>query len=312
MKVVHLSNTDIIGGAARAAYSINQALNDAGVNSSMLVQKKYSNDKTVFPFVDSYLKELKYAKRYLLDYLYIQYLTVKERGRFSFPYWGVDISKHHLVREADIIHLHWINQGYFSFNTFQSLSYLNKPIVWTFHDMWAFTGGCHYSLSCEKFKSTCNECPSLKYRSEKDSSNKIFLKKKELFNNLKFSIVTCSNWLAGIVKKSYLLNDSYVTAIANTLDINLFKPVEKKAVRLKLNLPVDKFLILFGTMTVKDKRKGFDLLKGSLIKLYNDNASLRNKIELVVFGAGKQGQASTIPFKTNFLGRIKNDKRFNG
>jgi glycosyltransferase involved in cell wall biosynthesis len=308
VKIIHLCNSDILGGAARAAYSLNKALNNSGINSSMLVQKKYGNDESVFPFVDSNLKKIKYAERFFWDYIYIYYLTVKERGRFSFPYWGVDISKHPLIKQADIIHLHWINQGFFSFKTFQSLAKLNKPIVWTFHDMWAFTGGCHYSLGCEKFISNCYECPSLKFANKKDSSNKIFSEKKDLFKNLKFKIVTCSNWLAGIVKKSFLLKDFPVTTIPNTLDINLFKPIEKNVARSKFSLPEDKLLILFGTMTVKDKRKGFVLLKDSLIKLYNDNVSLRKKIEIIIFGSAGLEQASDIPFKTNFLGRIKNDE----
>ena len=118
MKVIHIGVSDIIGGASKAAYSLHKALNNAGLNSSMLVQKKISSDNTVIPFVDSSLKEIKYKRRFLLDYLFIQSLTIKERGRFSFPYWGVDIAGHPLVNKADILHLHWVNQGYFSFKTF--------------------------------------------------------------------------------------------------------------------------------------------------------------------------------------------------
>ena len=151
MKVIHLCVSDTLGGASRAAYSLNKALNNAGINSSMLVQKKFGNDDTVFPFVDSPIDEIKYDNRFLLDYLFIYFLTIKERGRFSYPYWGVNIIEHPLIKEADILHLHWINQGFFSFKTLYSLAKLNKPIVWTFHDMWAFTGGCHYSYGCENF-----------------------------------------------------------------------------------------------------------------------------------------------------------------
>lgn len=309
MKVTHLCNTDIFGGAAKAAYYINKALNNTGVDSSMLVQKKYSDDNTVFPFVDSGIKEINYAKRFLLDYLFIYYLTVKKRGRFSVPYWGADISKHPLIRKADLIHLHWINQGFFSFKTFELLSRLNKPIVWTLHDMWAFTGGCHYSLGCEKYKSNCLECPSLRFPNKNDFSHKIFSKKSSLFSSLNFRIVTCSYWLAEEVKKSFLFNNFSVTAIPNTLDINTYKPIEKKLARSEFNLPEDKFFILFGTMTVKDKRKGFDLLKSSLKELYNKDVSFRSKIEIIVFGSANNKLSADIPFKTNFLGRIKTDEK---
>ena len=309
MKIIHLCVTDTLGGAARAAYSLNKVLNNAGINSAMLVQKKFSNDDTVFPFVDSSIEEFNYAKRFIFDYAFITLLTLKERGRFSLPYWGVDITQHTLIKEADILHLHWINQGFFSFKTFQSLAEINKSIVWTFHDMWAFTGGCHYSLDCEKYESDCFNCPALRFPSKNDFSHKTFLKKISLFESFKFNIVTCSNWLAEKVKKSFLLKNYPVTVIPNTLDINIFKPIEKNTARSAFNLAENKFFILFGTMTVNDKRKGFELLKSSLVKLYNNNVSLRDKVEIIVFGSADYKLSSDIPFKTNFLGRIKTDEK---
>ncbi len=309
MKVIHLCVSDILGGASRAAYSLNKSLNDAGINSSMFVQKKFSNDNTVFPFVDSRINEFKYTIRFLLDYLFIRFLTVKERGRFSYPFSGVNIVEHPLIKETDILHLHWINQGFFSFKTLYSLAKLNKPIVWTFHDMWAFTGGCHYSLDCEKYKSSCLECPALRLPGKNDFSHKIFSDKISLYNSLKFSIVTCSNWLAGEVKKSFLLKNYNATVIPNTLNINVYKPIEKDTALSAFNLRGDKYYILFGTMTVKDRRKGFYLLEESLIKLFKNNVSLRNKIEIIVFGSANQELLSKIPFKTNFLGRINTDEK---
>jgi hypothetical protein len=66
------------------------------------------------------------------------------------------------VQAADVIHLHWVNQGFLSLKNIYQLSALGKPIVWTLHDMWAFTGGCHYSSDCVRFKEVCGFCPYLR------------------------------------------------------------------------------------------------------------------------------------------------------
>lgn len=309
MKVIHFCSSDILGGAAKAAYYINKALNNAGVDSSMLVQKKYSDDNKVFPFIDSKLKEIKYAERFLLDYLFINYLTVKERGRFSFPYWGVDISKHPLIKDADLIHLHWINQGYFSFKTFRALAQLNKPIFWTFHDMWAFTGGCHYTNNCERFINDCGNCPSLKNPSMKDPSHKIWSQKKHIFLKLNLNIVTPSNWLREFAKKSSLFKNENIEVIPYAIDLDLFKPKNKMEVRDKLGLSKDKILILFGSMNIKDERKGFKYFKKSLIKFLEINPEFKDRIRIIVFGKSDQEMQVGIPFEFIFYGRIDSDEK---
>jgi glycosyltransferase involved in cell wall biosynthesis len=309
MKVVHLCSSDILGGAAKAAYYIHKALNFSGVNSFMLVQKKYSDDKTVFPFVDSMIKEIKYTERFLMDYLFINYLTVKERGRFSFPYWGVNVSKHLLLKKADLIHLHWINQGYFSFKTLRLLALLNKPVFWTFHDMWAFTGGCHYTNNCERFINNCGNCPSLKNSSPEDYSHKIWSQKKQIFSELDLNLVTPSNWLRDYAKKSSLFEDKKIEVIPYAIDLELFKPKNKLEIRNNLGFPKDKILILFGSMNVKDERKGFKYFKESLIKLLEINPGFKDRIKIIVFGKSDQEMQADIPFEFIFYGRIDSDEK---
>jgi len=306
LKVVHINSTDIKGGAAIACMSINSALNKVGIESSILVQKKYGNVNLTVGFTDAPISKIKYFFRFLLDYFSIYFLTVKKRGRFSFPYFGTDISKHHQVKEADIIHLHWINGGFFSLRTFRQLAYLKKPVVWTLHDMWAFTGGCHYSGECNNYLTECKNCPSLKFPGVKDLSYRIFKGKFIAYKNLNLQLVTCSNWLSGEVVKSKLLSNITVDVIPNPIDTEIYRPVDKKSARKKLNLSVDKMLILFGTMTLKEERKGFLYLQKSLTILYNKYPELRSNIEVIVFGSFNKNEISKIPFKANFFGRIKN------
>lgn len=309
MKIVHLSVSDVQGGAAKAAYSLNAALNKAGIPSSMLVQEKHGDDPTVHAFVDSPLKKTMHAERYLLDYFSIRFLTIQSRGRFSFPYFGTDVSRHPLVREASVVHLHWINGGFFSFRTFAKLAATKKPIVWTLHDMWAFTGGCHYTGGCERYLTECKECPSLKIRGANDMSKHIFSHKKTLYDKLRVRFVTCSNWLAGEAKKSYLLSNRKIAAIPNPLEVDLYKPGNKALARKGLSLPADKTLILFGTMTLKEERKGFAYLKEGLNVLYNKYPDIRTKVEILVFGASDEGILRDIPFETHSLGRISGTER---
>ncbi len=158
MNVVQICNSDIKGGAARAASSINIALRSVGVSSYMFVQKKITNSEIVNSLDNSVLEKLYTFSRISLDFLAIKYLSKPEYGRFSFPFFGKNISQYDIIKNADIIHLHWINEGFLSIKNLDQLFRLGKPIVWTLHDMWAFTGGCHYASNCENYKIHCGNC----------------------------------------------------------------------------------------------------------------------------------------------------------
>ena len=309
MKVIHINNSDKGGGAARAVVDISNALYEAGINSTILVQQKLSYNNRIHSTTKTLIKKIHFFFRFWFDYLLIRLFTKQARGRFSFPFWGIDISNEHLIKEADIIHLHWINQGFFSVKTFRKLSELNKPIVWTLHDMWAFTGGCHYSDGCEKFISECENCPLLTFSSENDFSNKIFDDKVLIYKNLNINIVTCSKWMAKEAKRSYLFQNKKIVAIPNSIDSDIYKPVDKNIAREKLNLPNDKILILFGTMNLNETRKGFVFLKEALQTITTNNPELKEKIELFVFGSSNTKDLNDINLKANFLGRISNTEK---
>ena len=96
---------------------------------------------------------------YVVDELTIRMLSENLKGRFTFPFFGRDLTKNKLLMECDIVNLHWINGAFLSLNSLEKLKQLNKPIVWTQHDMWAFTGGCHYTDGCVNFIKSCSNCP---------------------------------------------------------------------------------------------------------------------------------------------------------
>ncbi|RPI75871.1 MAG: glycosyltransferase, partial [Ignavibacteriales bacterium] len=169
-------------------------------------------------------------------------------------------------------------------------------------------GGCHYAGSCLNYRHSCGNCPYLKSPGEKDFSFKILKKKKELFRDINITIVTPSNWLKECAKKSSLFEDFKVEVIPYAIDLDLYKPMEKSQARRQLNLPDDKILILFGSMSVTDERKGFSFFRESLISLYNQKPQLKDKIKIIVFGRTEEEIKKDIPFDMHFWGRISNDK----
>ena len=303
MKVLHISTYDILGGASKSCYSVFNALRKNGIESKMLVQTKLSNDDDIVQFETSKIGELKRFFRKGIDEVLIKLFVEGSRGRFSFPYIGADISKHINIIDADIINFHWINGGFFSLDTLIGLKKLNKPIVWTFHDMWAFTGGCHYTGGCEKFTAECKYCPNLKKGASKDFSNSFFQSKKELFEDFDLNIVTSSEWLAKETKKSILLGKKNIVTIPTTVNTEVFEFYQKEESRKILGLENNKTYILFGTMTLADKRKGLHYLIRSLKKLKNFPVN-PSDVELVVFGAEKNTSLNDLPFKVNSVGRV--------
>jgi len=132
----------------------------------------------------------------------------------------------------------------------EELKRVNKPIVWTLHDMWAFTGGCHYCDDCDRFQQDCGNCPQLNKNGKNDLSRSVLKRKKKAWAGLDVTIVTPSTWLAKCAKKSSLFKGQRIEVIHNGLDLNLYKPVDKTFACKIWNLSINKKLILFGAMSV--------------------------------------------------------------
>lgn len=306
MKVVHLSSSDLSGGASIACKRISDAQVLNGVDSNLLVQKKSSPDDKVQSTTNNFLSRLHYNLRFALDEGFIRLLTIQQRGRFSNPFIGLDITNHPLIIDSDVINLHWINGGFLSLDILEKIGKLGKPIVWTLHDMWAFTGGCHYSLDCRKFEKECNYCPSLKSAGENDVANKIF-REKSFFEKLNLTIVTCSKWLKQEAEKSMLLGKKRIVNIPNPLDTEFYKPSDIILSRKNLGLSENKIYILFGAMNLIDERKGFKYLLKSLNKLASDSPDTKETIEILVFGKANTKIINSIPFKCHYFGNIKSE-----
>ena len=311
MKILLINTDDSMGGAAIAALRILSVLEEEkDIEARLLVQEKKRNRDDVTPIAQSWLDKKQALARFAAERLYFRLFEKSKEVRFAFSpaNTGIDISQHPLIQDADILHLHWVNFGFLSIDSLKKLFGLGKPIVWTLHDMWAFTGGCHHSGDCENYQEHCGNClPYLRNPSPNDLSARVWQEKNQLFGNTAqlppIRIVGCSEWLANRARKSGLFKNLPVSTIPNPLDVNIFKPTAKVEARLKLNLPIDNKLILFAAAKVTVIWKGFSYFQEAL-QLLKAKIDKPEEIELVILGESDEALNKTLPFKTHALGRI--------
>lgn len=302
MKIVHVSTSDKSGGAAIATFRLNEAMRLHQIDSKMLVYNKSSEEKSVVQIRGFFLKA-----RYLLFFylsLICKRLVLKSPFPLSFGLFSAShVSRSRLLKEADVIYLHFVNCGFLSIKEISSILSLGKPVIFFMHDMWILTGGCHYSFDCDKYMSYCSDCPNIQCKLLKNIVSYNFgRKQKKLSSKSNFFIVAPSLWLANCAKQSALFKGNAVSYIPNTLNISLFKPVEKSMARKHLNLPLNKKLILFGADGgSKNKYKGWEFLKKALHTL----KIAGSEFEIIVFGNELDESAKVdIPFVVHSMGHI--------
>lgn len=300
MKILIINTSDINGGAARAAYRLHQSLLLENVDSNMLVQSKTSDDFTV---LTNGGKIRKYVNKFgfFLDSLPVKFYKNRTKTFFSPSFLAFSNIVDRINKiNPDIVHLHWICGGMIKI---EELIKIKAPIVWSLHDMWAFTGGCHYDEDCGGFYKACGSCKVLGSTKENDLSKKVYNRKKKVLSQINnMTIVGLSKWLRNCSKNSTLLKDKKHVNLPNPIDTNIFKPFGKEKSREMWNFPKNKKLLLFGAMSkTSDPRKGFKELKYSLCKLDDKN------IELIIFGAKKPKDFEDFGFKTHYLGKISDD-----
>jgi glycosyltransferase involved in cell wall biosynthesis len=301
MKILIVNTSDINGGAARAAYRLHSALLDNDIDSQMLVQAKSSDDFTVILASDSKIQKGLAKLRPTLDALPVKYYKNRTKTLFSSAYLpSLGLAEKVNALNPDVVHLHWINGGMIRI---EELTKIKAPIVWSLHDMWAFTGGCHYDENCQGYKNYCGNCKVLASDNDKDLSRRIHNRKAKVFDRLEnLTIIGLSQWLADCAKSSQLLKGKRIVCLPNPIDTEVFCPFDKLHARKLLNLSIDKKLILFGALgATSDPRKGFSELSQALAVLKH------NDVELVVFGSSKPQMSQDFTYKTHYLGRLYDD-----
>ncbi|MEG4571938.1 glycosyltransferase family 4 protein [Microcoleus sp. N3A4] len=302
MKVVLINSSDLEGGAARAAYRLHQGLQGIGVSSQMLVKNKKSGDPNVI------LSQNGIANKFdkiisTISNLPLRLYPERNPAIFS-PEWLPDSLAAKVAKiQPDIINLHWVCGGYMQV---ESVPKFNKPLVWTLHDMWSFTGGCHYSEECDRYTKSCGSCPQLHSSKDSDLSRWVWQRKAKAWKNIDLTLVSPSAWLAKCATSSSLFKDYRIEVIPYGIDIQKYKPLNSQWAREILNLPKDKQIVLFGIAGGTSNRwKGFNLLVSALQSL--SKSGWKDRIELLVFGSSQPENAVELGFKAHYLGNLADD-----
>jgi glycosyltransferase involved in cell wall biosynthesis len=300
MKVAILSRSDLSGGAARAAFRLHESLLCSGAEARMFVQTQTGDHSTVFA-PKTTPEKISASMDPHLDRIPLYGYPSRDQSLFSPGWWG---GRHWLRAlrefEPDVVHLHWINGGFVSP---RQLARIRKPVVWSLHDMWAISGGCHYSAGCTAFESSCGRCPMLRSNSPRDLSRKGWRRKQAAYKGIEnLTIVGLSSWLAREAQKSALLAGRAVVNLPNPIDTNVFRPINRASARSLFNIPQHSRVLLFGAMSATSSpRKGYDLLRSALEQITTPDVSL------VVFGASHGDSDSFAGLPINYVGSLGDD-----
>lgn len=289
MKIVHFNTFEGGGGAAKASLSLHRAMIDLGVDSTLVVHRKTTLDNTVLGLPPSRFGVL---KKKLMPWILsmVHFVLYRPLEIFSFGLFGNrSIVLHPRVKAADIVSLSWVS-WFLDIDSIALLLKQKKPVVWTCYDMWAFTGGCHYSGGCDHYMSHCGRCPQLGKHKGSDITQWLWFKKKKCWDTSMLTVVCPSDWLAQSVRKSGLLAGVRVEVIPTGIDVSIFKPIPKADARNSLGLPLNKRLVLFiATTGLANERKGGPLLEESLHALHQ---TLKGDVPDVVILGRRQNKTA--------------------
>ena len=311
MSVVHISKYVRTGGAAIVASRLFQAQRNNSMDAVFLIQASEGIDiPGVTHNTRSVIKKGLNLWRFMYERIkFFMYSASKEvRFMFSTAITGETIARRKLLRKADIIHLHWLNGGFISLRGLKQILSLGIPVVWTLHDMWVFTGGCHYTGDCMNYKSECGDCHYLRRKHKKDLSHRVWKQKANIFRENKFTIITSSNWLRECAASSSLLGGFKIHVLPNPIDHNLYRPVNKEKSRIDIGLGREKKIILFGAQNIRNIMKGFIYFQDAVNILF-DELDDRDNVEVVIFGKSTSEVLGLISFRTHDFSIISSTDR---
>lgn len=290
MRIIHLSTSDS-GGAGIAATRIHTGLLNEGVSSAFVSLHKFREDvPNAFSFKSLYKNELNIlekaseklkkatarldGKGNYYSRLEKKYLTGRPAGfeLFTLPFSEYDVSRITLLKNADIVHIHWATEGFIDYGSF--FKKIGKKVVWTLHDMNPFTGGCHHSDECYGFTNKCENCPQLKGTIDENLAAEILSQKGNSlheYNSNSMSVIAPSQWMMNRSKQSKLFSQFTHAKIANPVEEEIYYPYDKVNSRAELGLPPDKKIILFIANDIDNPRKGLYYLFEAFKKLNHDN-----------------------------------------
>ena len=307
MKILHL-NTQFGGGAARAALRLHTALGQMGHHSSFFTLDRTRGDAP----------QLVYRRPRTLSSLcrrkWRQWRTNSDQRRYQhsrppgFPMFSDDRAPQGVgllqqLPAADVINIHWV-AGLVDYREFLGRASRRSPLVWTLHDMNAFTGGCHHAHNCGRYAQACGQCPQLGSQNPADLSHQIWRRKRKAFADVakgRLHVVTPSRWLFEELQRSSLLGKHPCSLIPNGLDVAVFAPRDRRFARQLLGLPVDAKIILFVAASLERRHKGLQFLVEAL-------RHLDRQSNLCLVSVGARAPVLDLPVIQRHLGTITEDR----
>lgn len=294
-RVTQISTTDVRGGAALAAHRLHCALGGAGVRSRMLVAQRFGVgvDADILEYNPFTPAPSALGRAFFRLGRRWHRPSVSRAGAYFSPEWTLTgwrlVSQ---VPDCDVVNMHWV-ADLLDYRTLPRLT-ARVPVVWTFHDMNGFTGGCHYSGSCRRYREKCGACPQLITSSgERDMTYRILKRKMRILKRVsrrRLTVVCPSQWLARETRSSALFHDFDVRVIPNGLDPQQYHPVEQREARDRLDLPRAARIVLFVADFIEDRRKGL----GLLLKAFEGIRDISGLL-LVTLGRGDSAGLANLP-----------------
>ena len=309
MRVLIVNTSENVGGAAVAANRLMDALNNNGIKTKMLVRDKATDNITVAQLDKSWHQRWNFLWERFVIFCHLRF---KRDNLFQIDIAnaGTDITRTREFREADVIHLSWVNQGMLSIGGIRKILASKKPVVWTMHDLWPASSICHYARNCHRYESRCGNCPLLPGGgSRNDLSAKVWRRKRQALGTNSILFVTCSRWLADKAKKSGLLSGQKVMSIPNPIDTHVFCREDQEKARIYAGLPADKRLILFVSQRVTDQRKGMDYFITAMNKMVEQHPEMRQNTGIAILGGQAEELAGKLPLPSYPLGYVSDEKK---
>lgn len=309
MKVLIINTSERTGGAAVASRRLKDALNNNGVKAKMLVAHKESGDITVVEMPGKIRQRIHFLWERWCIFCHLHFHR-DHLFELDMANAGTDITSLPEFREADIIHLEWINQGMLSLGSIRKILHSDKPVVWTMHDLWPATGICHVTLGCKAYLEGCHHCKYLPHHHDKkDVATRIFNRKKALYHGSNILFVACSKWLAAQARQSGLLYGMNVACIPNPIDTHIYNRMYKHEARKRCGLPTDKRVILFVSQRVTLQRKGIAYFSEAIGKLTAQHPSMREDTVVAILGGHAEEMASLLPLNSYPLGYVSDERQ---
>ncbi len=310
-KVLHIATMDQ-GGAWNATYRLHKLISKNHV-SKILVKNKSVFDNNVLLYRKSLIEKA-------MDYLHYQCRKIvgMEETNFDKNYYfhnfseklpNYNISKFIFKSNfhPDVIILHWVS-GFVNAKTIYSLEKkFNCKVLWYCLDMSPLTGGCHYAWDCSNYQNNCGKCPALKSHKQKDISYFNLKNKYKYLKNSKIDIISSTPWVTRQLMQSSLFKGKKINEILLAVDSDIFSPLDKHIAKAILKIPSHKKVILTGSSSVNDKRKGVKYFIDAIKQFYNSLPKNQQENYFVLISGDYHEIYNQLPFENKCTGYLKDE-----